>query len=462
MVYQFIAEVFNHFIAPHKLIYLLLAVVNISGIIGIIYAKRYKKSMLELLSWIKTNATITKAEVHSTSYEAVMHRVAEDEQSMYMCKYECSYTVNGSEFTKQFCPDNRIRYYKDESEARSEMEIYPVGKEIYCYYDPKNPSVAVFSLRYSNFANYIATGIFLFMLLASSMLITPLLSREEQPLPFLVFLFCALITGLVKGIRYLMVDAGTVIVPAKFSNGSVRSDVDRNNRMPVYKVLYDITYEQSGNEYTKTISSKPFASQFKAQTYLGTLLKRNGALIRISQQDPSQVLQDDILNKSSRDEKKPKNKYVRIVLCSVTGTLIIAIGLIVSVVNKQRTKEKEILQYSYVFSKVHRTVLHYYFESSDAIRPLNVPLDIKYLEQEGIDLPLVKDYLKKKKNRNETVELLTSSLYKCWRAYQDNLEAKGVVSNKELNYDSLKMMITHDVEKISMLNTAKKVVERVE
>lgn len=206
---ELIAKLVISYIASHKIIFMLLAVANASGIIGIVYAKRYQKSMLSLLTWIKVNATISKAELLSASYHG--------EQSQYICKYECTYTVNDSVFTKKFYPDNTIRYYNTEAQARREMETYFVGKETYCYYDPKNPSVAVFSLRYSIIANYCAVGIFLAMLLVSSMLITPLLSTEDQPLPFLVFLLYTFVTGFVYGMKYLMVDAGTVIVPAKCS-----------------------------------------------------------------------------------------------------------------------------------------------------------------------------------------------------------------------------------------------------
>lgn len=451
MIYQLIVEIFNHFIAPHKLIYLLLAVVNVLGIIGIIYAKRYKKSMLSLLSWIKVKATITKAELLPASYH--------EEQSQYMCKYECSYTVNGSVFTKQFCPDNRIRYYNDESQARSEMETYFVGKETYCYYDPKNPSVAVFSLRYSNIAKYCALGIFLIMLLASSMLITPLLSTEDQPLPFLVFLLCAFITGLVYGMKYLIVDSGTVIVPAKYSNGSVRSDVDTNNRIPIYNVLYDITYEYSGNGYTRTIASKPFLSQFKAQAYLDTLMERNGALIRISQKDPAQVIQGDIMSKFSTREKKPLNKYVRLALCFLTGMLILIIGVTALTMYNRATEEKKLLQKHYVnYTFCKALIRYYYFNNPDTIKSL----DVTYLEQEAIDIPLVKKFLNKKNKKNEIVDKLTSAVTSLRSHRRDSLEAAGVIDSSESHLDSSGLIIYNDIEKLCTLTTVKKVAERVE
>ncbi|HMA63662.1 MAG TPA: hypothetical protein VKO63_00645, partial [Chitinispirillaceae bacterium] len=215
----------------------------------------------------------------------------------------------------------------------------------------------------------------------------------------------------------------------------------------------------SGNGYTRTIASKPFLSQFKAQAYLDTLMERNGALIRISQKDPAQVIQGDIMNKCSTREKQPLNKYVRLSLYFLTGMIILIIGVTALTMYNRATEEKKLLQKHYVnYTFCKALIRYYYFNDPDTIKSL----DVTYLEQEAIDIPLVKKYLNKKNKKNEIVDKLTSAVTSLRSNRRDSLEAAGVIDSSESHLDSSGLIIYNDIEKLCTLTTVKKVAERVE
>ncbi|NJD61017.1 MAG: hypothetical protein C3F13_01220 [Anaerolineales bacterium] len=113
------------------------------GVILIFVHRLNKRKAEESTRWLATTGAIKESRVKQGS--SMLMSSDEDGESTPVYTPEISYTyqVAGVEYASKRISFGGTKSYSKPENAEKDVALYPVGKEMTVYYDPKNPKEAV-------------------------------------------------------------------------------------------------------------------------------------------------------------------------------------------------------------------------------------------------------------------------------------------------------------------------------